>query len=361
MINKNKIISVLCTFLLLFALITPVIGADDKATNEKPSKIIDFLHNHMYHPADDRFHIDDFLHIDNLFHNVYNSEDALSRSSLKEYNTFTITVNEYDMMQNIVSKTDLELIESGFSDEEIKEVRSFNDTYLTHLKKLTTYTDKQLIEEIGYTREQVRLLRSFDAVSANSAVSADSADPEIMRALSANLTFGASIPAYLTQQGNDLHATINISWVWSQAPVWKFNDTIGVSYYGYPYNVDINTSGSNTLVDYDMGSYGVFYWGYPISIATNGTGAYSTFPMVRLYNSSATITGWAKAGSSTIKMKFPLLNNSSQYINLTIGYVHQTVNFNISIGFGTSGLGISVSPSLYADVINGGQYKINKP
>jgi hypothetical protein len=87
MINKSKTISVLCTFLLLLSLITPVIGVDDNATNQKPSGIIDFLHNGIYHPVDDLFNIDNSRRVDDLFHNVYNSEDSPSRSSLKKDDT----------------------------------------------------------------------------------------------------------------------------------------------------------------------------------------------------------------------------------------------------------------------------------
>jgi len=43
MVKKSKIVSVLCTLLILFSLLTPVMGADNGTTDQVKSKISDLF------------------------------------------------------------------------------------------------------------------------------------------------------------------------------------------------------------------------------------------------------------------------------------------------------------------------------
>ncbi|WNY24110.1 hypothetical protein MmiHf6_14390 [Methanimicrococcus hongohii] len=161
----------------------------------------------------------------------------------------------------------------------------------------------------------------------------------------------------MTQEGSVLRATVIISWSWSQRPLLSWNDSIGISYYGHPNTVHIN-SNSSALVQYDTG-FGVFYSSYPISVSKNGTGASATFPMSRVYSA---VNGWARCGTATINMQTLYQGNySPQYINMTAGYVHQAFTITPTIEFGTSGLGLSVTPKGSADVTNSKSYTINRP
>ena len=80
--------------------------------------------------------------------NAINVEDLIAENNM--------IINEWDEYKRIISKTDHELIELGYTKEEIVSIRNFD--YEEEIRNRAAL-DNQTLQKYGYTNEEITVLR----------------------------------------------------------------------------------------------------------------------------------------------------------------------------------------------------------
>ncbi|WP_343019616.1 hypothetical protein, partial [Clostridium celatum] len=86
-----------------------------------------------------------------------NDLDKMFAEQVKPNSIREVVVNEYTVIKSLQEKTNEELSESGFSDDEIAKLREFD--YEKELRKRSELNISEL-KEIGYTDNEIKLLKS---------------------------------------------------------------------------------------------------------------------------------------------------------------------------------------------------------
>lgn len=136
----------------------------------------------------------------------------------------TQSINEYDLLANLTNKTDSELSEVGYTSEDIYLIRNLDESYANHIRKYATLSTSEL-KNLGYTEEQISIFRVFN----------DS--EEQIRALAASMNFTLSID-YVTwsQSNNRTNASLRYYFTWVGIPLIKTNDIVAVSWNDWTIN-----------------------------------------------------------------------------------------------------------------------------
>lgn len=119
-----------------------------------------------------------------------------------------VTYSEFELYQDVLSRSDAELMESGYTESEIDEIRnfSFEDAFLERAK-----LSQEELEGLGYTDEQIRILKEYNGEPIT-------ATSEILRA-AAQCTGKMTLMSAST-------STIyyGYSWTWSTMPSFDLGD-----------------------------------------------------------------------------------------------------------------------------------------
>jgi hypothetical protein len=138
-------------------------------------------------------------------------------------NTST-TINEYDFLLDLNKESDSVLIERGYAANDIRVIRNAKEAYVNHLKACARLTPSAL-ENLGYTKDQITSLQSFNGSESQ------------IRALAATLDFNLTID-YVTWSSSDdrTNARLRFDFEWNGVPLIKTTDIIALSWNDWTIN-----------------------------------------------------------------------------------------------------------------------------
>jgi hypothetical protein len=122
-------------------------------------------------------------------------------------------INEFDLFTDLKKSTDDELMKIGYTKEEIVELRSFD--YATEIKKLDEKSDDELLK-MGFDLERIEKIRAFDGKLSS------------IKSASGTLSFDYDAIAYEYTNGRT-HFANRLKWEWSGVPFYTFHDVVASS------------------------------------------------------------------------------------------------------------------------------------
>ncbi|RYD06140.1 hypothetical protein N752_05690 [Desulforamulus aquiferis] len=229
-------------------------------------------------------------------------------------NDTEMKINEYQKLKDLKAKTDEELEEIGLSTKEIEEIKKLD--YAKELQKRAKL-DKKLLKNLGYSDEQVSMLKNFQGT-----------ESEIV-ALAATLTISASKNEWSYDSStNTTYFRVGFSWKWSSCPVIKMTDIVAAGWSPEMYQ-DTSWNSTNHRVTYfDADSGQNTTKNYNVDVGQAGRGAYSKFPV------STSMWNWATSGSGFFRVsKVGKVPEAA----MKISYGHQTVSGTPTVSFPAAG------------------------
>lgn len=124
------------------------------------------------------------------------------------------TISEYDIIEELKLMSDEELLESGYDQDKINQIRKLNLIEIVNENK--ELSDDELIEK-GFTEEKIKAIRGEDLEAAQKAITGT---------LTCKNTF-ASLD-YDSKRDRTTATTI-FTWEWDKCPFVTFDDIIGIS------------------------------------------------------------------------------------------------------------------------------------
>jgi hypothetical protein len=144
-----------------------------------------------------------------------------------------INISEYDLYKEAIKKTDIQLLEQGFSIYQIKELRK--NTYMEQLKNIGTL-NKSEIKDLGYSQEQIEMIKNLNG------------NEKEIYSLSPKLKIDIC-EIKKNRDSSHTECTVQVKWNWSRCPFYQMTDIITVAWSNGMY---CNTSNNNNWVH--------FYW-----------------------------------------------------------------------------------------------------
>lgn len=254
-----------------------------------------------------------------------------------------ITINEWDEYKKIVSKTDKELIELGFSKEDIVNIRNFD--YEAEIRNRAKLDDNTLMN-YGYTTEDIIELRK-------AAVMDDIPENVIQSISTATMTSNLSYVSNgsRVESGSTMYyVNMKYSWSWNRIPIFRIVDMVAVVYASSTSDQFTYCAQSSNKVHANLKplySSGSTYtqtesWVY----STDKPNSISATFSLGLTDSEGTLTHFAYSGYGT----FQLTNRSSTarlYIDACYG--HTTINIVPNYSLSGSGLSLGIDFRLGMD------------
>lgn len=167
--------------------------------------------------------------------------EKLIELTIKEHETLTfeelsqqkgsVTYNEYYLLKELKSKPDKELIEKGFTDDNIKEIKEFD--FAQKVKELSEKSVKEL-SEIGYNQERIAAIKSAENVPVDKISDYTLA------------TVGSNVTLRLTGQDYEMTGTygdgetsiyLKVVWAWDWFPSTQLTDAVA-AVWGKEFNCD---------------------------------------------------------------------------------------------------------------------------
>ncbi|QHI73090.1 pre-mRNA-splicing factor CWC21 [Aminipila terrae] len=246
----------------------------------------------------------------------------------------SFSINEYDVVTELRSNSDQDLEEKGYSEDEIKEIRS--DEYEQDLLKRSQLSDSELKSEFNYNEEQIEVLKNYEGEPIQEV-------PE-MRAVAATCNGTVSCPTASSE-----FIYIKLNWKWTTAPSFRTVDAAAVRWKGTdtggnPLNVALNNNASNS---YCTVNYVYFAGEKPstsvkkaLTVTDSYGKAYSDFAMTKISNGD--INQWAKSGELQIKVD-KTGTKPIKEVAVCFSYGHSTVSASgVSVSW-PAGFSISFS------------------
>ena len=219
--------------------------------------------------------------------------------------TSALTINEYDFLLNLTEKSNSELVNIGYTANDIDSIRSLRESYTDHINEYTDLSTEALTN-LGYTQQQIFTLRNFNGTE------------EQIRSLAATLNLTLEID-YVTWSSseNRTNSRLCFDFEWNGVPLIKWTDVVALSWnnwtingkVGYVTYTDIYGSGNDYLMSATYisnsgpTSYGA---GYKFAMAQNDnqywakTG-YGIFTLYHNYE-RADLSAYAEYGHSTLSV-----------------------------------------------------------
>ena len=257
----------------------------------------------------------------------------------------TVTkINEYDAYKHYISLSDAELLESGFSKDDITYLRNLD--FKAELKKRANLPTSQLIE-LGYSDREISKLRTYDG--------SDNIQPYAATGLLTSNLYKASPTQF----------KVMFNWSWSSCPVFIRTDIIAVVWSAsnssaLNMNAAIDKSQTNTY--HNITYYDTYSGKYttdkrPFDINHEYAGASSSFSLG--YNYGDGYMRWAPKGGGQITINAPEGPIYELLMRFEYGhtYVTGTPSFKIS-GSGPS-IGISFNATTKTEDFSSHRYRSN--
>ena len=149
------------------------------------------------------------------------------------------TFSEYDWLQSVEEKSDFELKDDGYTDEQIECIKT--GTYEEELKNEVfkcSKLDEKTLEDMGYTQEQILGLKSLQDDESIQQLAVFSASVKCKNWLSSHV---------YDKKTKKTKFNINYSWEWTALPLIAMSDCIGM---GWNNNFGANVNSNTVKVIY---------------------------------------------------------------------------------------------------------------
>ncbi|MDR2944229.1 MAG: hypothetical protein LBU81_04000 [Methanosarcinales archaeon] len=277
-----------------------------------------------------------------VLNNESKNTETISLSDKEQI--YTVTYSEADIMKSLAKESSSSLAKHGYSASEIAIIKNYDTLFEEHIKFLNaTCTDENLLV-LGYTTEQISIIRDFENMN-----------PTIQRSysndLAANLTVTLSAKSPLTYTNGVNKITLNYKYDWSRIPLMQFTDKLGLSWNRNEYVIDTSvhpngivplkvkylyvngSSGAVNNITASLHTYGILY-----NITTKINGGINT-TMQFADNAEGNLTlryiGPKDTGALTVKLE----------------YAHVKLPGGLGVSIGAAGAGFSYSPESMIDLI----------
>lgn len=255
------------------------------------------------------------------------SSVGFAAPSLEKTNDNVNVTNEYLLIKELQRKSTAELLEFGYNSNNIDELRKID--YAAILKERSKLDDN-LLRNMGYTKEQIEILRNFEGT-----------EEEII-ALSASLFFDARRTKWEYVNGTQ-YFDVWFNWEWSTVPATLNTDIIGAGWSESMYLTTSTTQSYHTVTYRNFRNNTTHTQRFGFEREGAASGAYSSFPAGKNYVSSPVNYDWAQRGNGYIRVHRdsyqPILQCE---MNIAYGANRYSVTPGISIG---TGFAVSFTPT----------------
>jgi len=246
------------------------------------------------------------------------TEDDIS----KEDETFEI--NEFQLISDLQNASDDELMKSGYTKEEIKEIKNID--YNEFLSDLKT-EDKKSLKQKGYSDDRIAAIYAYDG----SGISAMSA--------SATLSVSYRVMTFSNPDGGKTYYTNRISWTWSEVPYFTFHDCVAASISEGMYR---NDASYHKVKYYDMDGDYVETKYYDMDSNGEPTGLMGNVFDVNLKNSANDDIEIAMKGYAYFSWT---KKSDVEEVSGYISYGHAVLSCVPDFSLTSSGLKLSITPT----------------
>lgn len=205
----------------------------------------------------------------------------------------TQTFSEYDYIKSIQAKTNEELMDMGYEEGDIVEIRKIDlKKYAEELKKSTP----DMLREQGYSEEIVNAIQQATTLE------------EVMSETMGNVTYSVTAES-LTYSNDITKLRARITWNWSSKPIVTLFDTVALTTNKDFYRDDASAYNVTTVYYYKNGDLNNTPAKYNNKIVQKteeaGTLVYSEIPMRVTYPSSTSgeDVHYAMRGTMEVQMK----------------------------------------------------------
>ncbi|WP_338102031.1 hypothetical protein [Methanolapillus millepedarum] len=258
---------------------------------------------------------------------------------------YVITYNEYDTVTALAKESNLSLMRAGYSLNEIKEIKNYEEAFHNHIDYLnSTYSDEELLK-LGYTSEEVKLLRSDNVLKYSSA-------------LAANLSmYFSTVPGQGLKYQNGVNTiAVRYGFDWTRVPSMKYTDAFSI---GWDNRFGVNNSNSN----HPNGRVTIPIVYVPINSFYNNVIDVKTMDMLS-GGSTFKINFDMKKGDiynadraeSIVYLKYPSNIESVSQIRFSVSYAHAKAPTTFSYTIPNTGVGIDFNESILVDSIYSSGY-----
>lgn len=260
------------------------------------------------------------------------SETVIFTDQMTEY---TAIYNEYEMMEALAQESPKNLMEKGYTANEIDSIKNYKTAFEEHIEELNVrYTDAELLHA-GYTNEEIKIIHEFKNLS-----------PALRNAwssqLAANLTLNLSAKNPLSYTNGVNKITLNYKFDWTRIPMMKFTDKFGLSWSNANFIIDTSVH-PNGIVPIQMNYIFVPYTSN-ITASLHGNGIMYNIPM-SLGNGAH--TGDNAEGNLTLRYNGTKTNE----LAVQLDYAHAKLPTGISVSLPAGVVGFSFTPSSVTDCI----------
>ncbi len=249
-----------------------------------------------------------------------------------------IEINEWDAYNRIVSMSDDELLNEGFTEQEISEIRNFN--YEEEIRKRAALDDETL-RLYGYSKNEIIELRQaakLKSIPENTIKSISTATMStILRYMDSYYKVENSANMY--------YCRFSFSWCWSRIPFFSIVDMVAVAYGSstsdkFTYFSDSDNKVYTALTPVTTSSSTTYYQTESWQYSTSKPSSISAKFAVGLYDYDNNLTHFAFDGYGTF-----LLTNRSNNARLYLDacYGHTTINIVPAYSVSTSGVSVGIN------------------
>ena len=261
----------------------------------------------------------EFLEQDVVVPEMYNYYEKTSLENV-------IFANEYEIYNYYISLSDEELLEIGYSKDDIEYLRNFD--YKEALLERAQMSDEQL-SVLGYSEEEATLVQSYDG------------SDDIETYALAKISISSSLSTASSQRFK-----IYFWWSWSSCPVWLGTDMIavvwaGTNSSGSPMNVAVSKSQYDTYQNvtyYDTYTKKSITEKKTFSFNNEYGAASSSFSMG--YNYGDGYMRWATKGSGYVTVSAVAGSLYELLMRFEYGHTYMSGSPSFSVS------GTSLSPSI---------------
>jgi len=244
--------------------------------------------------------------------------------------------NEYDMYKSFMKKSDETLKNEGYSDTEIKSMKS--QDYVSRLTKKVekcNKLDEGTLRKLGYSKEQIKMIREYNG------------SEEQVYALSASLWLSTYVLSY-SKSSSYSQVTCRTDFTWTSCPVWLETDIVAATWSEGLY---AETSSSYTYGKYDY--YDEWTDTYDRTIRPSVSPCLNTGISMKVdmgFHNNDIGGLYAKKGSLGYKMSRQAL---VEQISIEAKYGHQQWVVSPSVSFGLpSSISISFNSTCNEEATN---------
>jgi len=247
-----------------------------------------------------------------------------------------IVVNEYDLAKQLANKSVKTLSQNGYSTNEIRDIKNYQDVYCEHIEKLNTLNDEALLEN-GYSEDQIEIIRNFKGTDAE------------MARLGATLTLTAEPQNFTYKNGDLTTGKITYSWEWNSVPAFKMQDMVAVSW-----NDWVVTNDKSTVKYYNTNT-GKLYKSLSATYSEDGNGTQGSGHKFKVAIEDNAY--YAKMGNGTFTIKSDVFAQKNCYFYLEYGHSQVSPKINFSVGTGGASASIDFTLGAVAADFYKGNYE----